>query len=185
MAETLHLPNSVQGNGTAGSIGTHFYRVCVPAGCIAVMGLSNAFYMSRNVPKVEHNHCSRRLQKNFAQTMERTINLKQHPVTRSNAPDLDAVARQYSSNPDEGDTTLVTQLTCSQTDAAYVSLDSYIRIPHHPARPFGGLFCGNTPDLTSHNALQGGQKKEGSLAPPLFEAVPPCSEPGVTPSLCV
>ena len=56
MAETLHLPYSVQGNGTVESIGNHLYRVCGPAGCTVVMGLSNALYLSRNVPEVEHNH---------------------------------------------------------------------------------------------------------------------------------
>ena len=44
MAETLHLPYSVQGNGTVESIGNHLYRVCGPAGCTVVMGLSNALY---------------------------------------------------------------------------------------------------------------------------------------------
>ena len=53
MAETLHLPYSVQGHGTVESIGNHFYRVCGPAGCTVVMGLSNALYLSRNVPEVE------------------------------------------------------------------------------------------------------------------------------------
>ena len=42
MVEPLHLPYSVQGNGTVESIGHHFYRVCGPAGCTVVMGLSNA-----------------------------------------------------------------------------------------------------------------------------------------------
>ena len=60
MAETLHLPYSVQGNGTMESIGNHLYRVCGPAGCTVVMGLSNALYLSRNVPEVEHNHHSHR-----------------------------------------------------------------------------------------------------------------------------
>ena len=55
MAETLRLPYSVQGNGTVESIGNHLYRVCGPAGCTVVMGLSNALYLSRNVP---HNHQS-------------------------------------------------------------------------------------------------------------------------------
>ena len=41
MAEPLHLPYSVQGNGTVESVGNHFYRVCGPAGCTVVMGLSN------------------------------------------------------------------------------------------------------------------------------------------------
>ena len=60
MAETLNLPYSVQGNGTVESIGNHLYRVCGPAGCIVVMGLSNALCLSRNVPEVEHNHHSDR-----------------------------------------------------------------------------------------------------------------------------
>lgn len=60
MAETLHLPYSVQGNGTVESIGNHLYRVCGPAGCTVVMGLSNALYLSRNVPEVEHNNHSDR-----------------------------------------------------------------------------------------------------------------------------
>ena len=37
MAETLHLPYSVQGNGTVESIGNHMYRVCGPGGCTVVM----------------------------------------------------------------------------------------------------------------------------------------------------
>ena len=60
MAEILHLPNSVQGNGTVESIVNHFYRVCGLAGCTVVMGLINALYRSRNVPEVEHNDRSRR-----------------------------------------------------------------------------------------------------------------------------
>ena len=60
MAETLRLPYSVQGNGTAESIRNRLYRVCGPAGCTVVMGLSNAHYMSRNVPEAEHNNRSRR-----------------------------------------------------------------------------------------------------------------------------
>ena len=60
MAETLRLPYSVQGNGTVESIGNHLYRVCGPAGCTVVMGLSNALYLSRNVPEVGHNHRSHR-----------------------------------------------------------------------------------------------------------------------------
>ena len=60
MAETLRLPYSVQGNGTVESIGNHLYRVCGPAGCTVVMGLSNALYLSRNVPEVEHNYHSHR-----------------------------------------------------------------------------------------------------------------------------
>ena len=58
MAKTLHLPYSVQGNGTVESIGNHFYRVFGPAGCTVVMGLSSALYLSRNVPEVEHNRRS-------------------------------------------------------------------------------------------------------------------------------
>ncbi len=58
MAATLRLPYSVQGNGTVESIGNHLYRVCGPAGCTFVMGLSNALYLSRNVPEVGHNHRS-------------------------------------------------------------------------------------------------------------------------------
>ena len=60
MAETLRLPYSVQGNGTVESIGNHLYRVCGPAGCTVVMGLSNALYLSRNVPEVGHNNRSYR-----------------------------------------------------------------------------------------------------------------------------
>ena len=60
MAESLHLPYSVQGNGTVESIGHHFYRVCGPAGCTVVMGLSNTLYLSRNVPEVEHYDRARR-----------------------------------------------------------------------------------------------------------------------------
>ncbi|MCB4406488.1 hypothetical protein [Synechococcus sp. MU1642] len=60
IAETLRLPYSVQGNGTVESIGNHLYRVCRPAVCTAVMGLSNALYLSRNVPEVEHKHRSNR-----------------------------------------------------------------------------------------------------------------------------
>ena len=60
MAETLHLPYSVQGNGTVESIGNQLYRVCGPAGCTVVMGLSTALYLSRNVPEVEPNHHSHR-----------------------------------------------------------------------------------------------------------------------------
>ena len=56
MAETLRLPYSVEDNGTMASIGNHLYRVCGPAGYIVVMGLSNALYLSRNVPEGEHNH---------------------------------------------------------------------------------------------------------------------------------
>ena len=48
------------GKGTVESIGNHLYRVCGPAGCTVVMGLSNALYLSRNVPEVEHNHQSHR-----------------------------------------------------------------------------------------------------------------------------
>ena len=51
MTEALKLPYSVQGRGTVESIGNHFYRVCGPAGCTVVMGLSNALYLSRNVPE--------------------------------------------------------------------------------------------------------------------------------------
>ena len=58
MAATLRLPYSVQGNGTVESIGNHMYHVCGPAGCTVVMGLSNALYLSRNVPEVGHNHRS-------------------------------------------------------------------------------------------------------------------------------
>ena len=60
MAEALRLPYSVQGNGTVESIGNHLYRVCGPAGCTVVMGLSNALYLSRKVPEVEHNLRSNR-----------------------------------------------------------------------------------------------------------------------------
>ena len=35
-------------------------RVCGPAGCTVVMEVSNALYLSRNVPEVEHNHRSYR-----------------------------------------------------------------------------------------------------------------------------
>ena len=51
MTEALRLPYSVQGRGTVESIGNHFYRVCGPAGCTVVLGLANALYLSRNVPK--------------------------------------------------------------------------------------------------------------------------------------
>ena len=51
MTEALKFPYSVQGRGTVESIGNHFYRVCGPAGCTVVMGLSNALYLSRNVPE--------------------------------------------------------------------------------------------------------------------------------------
>ena len=60
MAEALRLPYSVQGNGTVESIGNHLYRVCGPAGCTVVMGLSNALYLSRNVTEIEHKHRSNR-----------------------------------------------------------------------------------------------------------------------------
>ena len=60
MAETLRLPYSVQGNVTVESIGNHLYRVCGPAGCTVVMGLSNALYLSRNVPEEGHNDRSNR-----------------------------------------------------------------------------------------------------------------------------
>ena len=60
MTETLRLPYSVQGNGTVESIGNHLYRVCGPAGCTVVMELSNALYLSRNVPEAEHNLRSNR-----------------------------------------------------------------------------------------------------------------------------
>ena len=60
MAETLRLPYSVQGNGNVESIGNHLFRVCVPAGCTVVMRLSNALYLSRNVPEVEYKHRSSR-----------------------------------------------------------------------------------------------------------------------------
>ena len=60
MAETLRLPYSVQGNGTVESIGNHLYRVCGPAGCTVVMGLSNALYLGRNVPEVERHNRSHR-----------------------------------------------------------------------------------------------------------------------------
>tara|TARA_B000000565_G_scaffold245610_1_gene213565 strand:+ start:1102 stop:1284 length:183 start_codon:yes stop_codon:yes gene_type:complete len=59
MAETLHLPYSVQGDGSVESIGNHFYRVCGPAGCTVVMGLSNALYLSRNIPEAEQHIRSR------------------------------------------------------------------------------------------------------------------------------
>ena len=51
MTEALKFPYSVQGRGTVESMGNHFYRVCSPAGCTVVMGLSNALYLSRNVPE--------------------------------------------------------------------------------------------------------------------------------------
>ena len=51
MTEALKLPYSVQGRGTIESLGNHFYRVCGPSGCTVVMGLSNALYLSRNVPE--------------------------------------------------------------------------------------------------------------------------------------
>lgn len=60
MAETLHLPYSVQGNGTVESIGNHLYRFCGPAVCTVVMGLCNALYLSLNVAEVEHNQRSHR-----------------------------------------------------------------------------------------------------------------------------
>ena len=60
MAETLRLLYSVQDSGAVESIGNHLYRVCVQAGCNVVMGLSNALYLSRNVPEVEHNRRSHR-----------------------------------------------------------------------------------------------------------------------------
>ena len=60
MAETLHLPYSIQGNGTVESIDNHLYRVCGPAECTVVMGLSNALHLSRNEPEVEYKHRSNR-----------------------------------------------------------------------------------------------------------------------------
>ena len=60
MAEPLNLPYSVQGSGTVESIGHHFYRVCGPAGCTVVMGLSNALYLSRNIPEANQHNRSRR-----------------------------------------------------------------------------------------------------------------------------
>ena len=53
MTEALNLPFPVQGRGSVESIGNHLYRVCGPAGCTVVMGLSNALYLSRNVPEAE------------------------------------------------------------------------------------------------------------------------------------
>ncbi len=53
MTEILHLRYSSQGNGTVEAIGNHSYRVCGPAGCTVVMGVSNALYLSHNVPEVE------------------------------------------------------------------------------------------------------------------------------------
>ncbi len=58
MTEILHLRYSLQGNGTVEAIGNHSYRVCGPAGCTVVMGVSNALYLSHNVPEVEHKHRS-------------------------------------------------------------------------------------------------------------------------------
>ncbi|QNI48119.1 hypothetical protein SynA1825c_01449 [Synechococcus sp. A18-25c] len=51
MTEALKFPYSVQGRGTVEPMGNHWYRVCGPAGCTIVMGLSNALYLSRNVPE--------------------------------------------------------------------------------------------------------------------------------------
>jgi len=51
MTEALNLPYPVQGRGSVESIGNQLYRVCGPAGCTVVMGLSNALYLSRNVPE--------------------------------------------------------------------------------------------------------------------------------------
>ena len=79
MAETLRLPYSVQGNGTEEAIGNHLYRVCGPAGCTVVMGLSNALYLSRNLPEVEHKLRSNRRQKKIAPAMERIIKPEQSP----------------------------------------------------------------------------------------------------------
>ena len=55
MAKPLLLPYSVQGNGTVESIGNQQYRVCGLAGCTVVMRLSNALYLSRNLPELEYN----------------------------------------------------------------------------------------------------------------------------------
>ena len=78
MAETLRLPYSVQGNGTVESIGNHLYRVCGPVGCTVVMGLSNALYLSRNVPEVEHNTAYID-DKKFARVIERIIKPEHSP----------------------------------------------------------------------------------------------------------
>jgi len=49
--------------------------------------------------------------------------------------------------PDLGGAISLMHRPWSQTDAAYGGHGRYIGIPHHPARHFGGLFCGQTPDL--------------------------------------
>ena len=51
MTEELNLPYPEQGRGTVEFLGNHRYRVCGPAGCTVVVGLSNALYLSRNVPE--------------------------------------------------------------------------------------------------------------------------------------
>ena len=78
MAETLRLPYSVQGNGTVESIGNHLYRVCGPAGCTVVMGLSNALYLSRNVPDGTKPPLTS-MTKKIAPAMERFIKPEQSP----------------------------------------------------------------------------------------------------------
>ena len=78
MSETLRLPYSVQGNGTVESIGNHLYRVCGPAGCTVVMGLSNALYPAATCLK--WNTTTAHIDdKKIAPAMERIIKPEQSP----------------------------------------------------------------------------------------------------------
>ena len=92
MAETLHLPYSVQGNGTVESIGNHLYRVCGPAGCTVVMGLSNALYLSRNVPTTGTQPPLTSMTKKSPQPWSES-SIRSNPHHPAQAPDLDALAR--------------------------------------------------------------------------------------------
>ena len=56
VTEVLNLPYPVQGRGTVESLGSQLYRVCGPAGCTVVQGLSNALSLSRNVPESDNQN---------------------------------------------------------------------------------------------------------------------------------
>ena len=63
-------------------------------------------------------------------------------------------------DPDLGGARLLMQTPLITINAACGGIARYIERPHHPARFFGGLFCGNTPDVAPGATLcMGGHKK--------------------------
>ena len=109
------------------------------------------------------------------------------PITRPIAPDLDALAGWYSSGSrSRGSTITYAELLDHTSTLHVVSIRVMLRDPITRPATSAGFFVA-TPQMQRliNTARPNHEKGGGSLVPPLFDAVFPCSELGVTCSFCI